>query len=127
MTTSDGYIKYKDGATVTLSPGNNPLYALWKQDVLPSGGVMQWVTDVNGGHIHYIVGGTVLYSNFGDVNLDGKVDADDATLVSQYVNLTTKPDIDLYNADMNRDGKITAVDATIILRFVNGIITSYQL
>ena len=120
-TSSTGYIKYKNGATVTPT-GNLSLYAVWKPNTLPSG-AMQW----NNGHIHYKSGSTDLYRNFGDVNLDGVVNATDATLVSQYAFNTTKPDIDLYNADINRDGVIDSIDSTLITRFVNGIITSYQI
>jgi|GEM_PF-3944828 Listeria/Bacterioides repeat len=120
-TSSTGYIKYKNGATVTPT-GNLSLYAVWKPNTLPSG-AMQW----SNGHIHFVSSNTTLYRNFGDVDLDGFVAANDATLIQQYAFNTTKPDIDLYNADINRDGSIDAIDSTLLLRFVNGIIASYQI
>ena len=53
----------------------------------------------------------------GDLNFDGKVQAEDARLVLRYVakldSLTPKQ---LQVADMDGDGKVSASDARIILR-----------
>lgn len=53
----------------------------------------------------------------GDVNNDGEVDAQDASLVLQYV--AKKIDsIEIENADVNNDGNVDAQDASLILQYV---------
>lgn len=56
----------------------------------------------------------------GDTNGDGKVDAQDASLVLQYVanKIST-----ILNADVNGDGKVDAQDASLILQYVANKIT----
>lgn len=62
----------------------------------------------------------------GDVNLDGKIKADDARLVLRHAaKLETLKDKALKNADMNSDGKVTAADARLILRIVAKIDVPY--
>ncbi len=55
---------------------------------------------------------------YGDVNMDGKVSARDASVVLQYdVKLITElTDKQAIAADVNRDGKINSADAAMILR-----------
>lgn len=64
----------------------------------------------------------------GDVNLDGKVDAKDATQILRKVNLKTSVWTNLEGkgievrdqiADVDKDGKVDAKDATQILRYAN--------
>ena len=58
----------------------------------------------------------------GDVNNDGEVDAQDASLVLQYV--AKKIDsIEIENADVNNDGNVDAQDASLILQYVAKKIT----
>ena len=56
----------------------------------------------------------------GDVNNDGTVDAQDASLVLQYV---AKKIDSIQNADVNDDGTIDAQDASLILQYVAKKIT----
>ena len=56
----------------------------------------------------------------GDTNGDGKVDAQDASLVLQYV---ANKISNILNADVNGDGKVDAQDASLILQYVANKIT----
>ena len=56
----------------------------------------------------------------GDVNNDGEVDAQDASLVLQYV---AKKIDSIENADVNDDGVVDAQDASLILQYVAKKIT----
>lgn len=56
----------------------------------------------------------------GNVNGDGQVDAQDASLVLQYVAKKTDT---IQHADINNDGKIDAQDASLILQYVAKKIT----
>jgi len=59
---------------------------------------------------------------YGDVNLDGKITAADATMVLRYiVGLEELSDIQKRAADVTADGEITAADATMILRYIVGL------
>lgn len=58
---------------------------------------------------------------YGDINLDGKVDIGDATMVLRYVNdLDELTDDELTRADVNCDGFINMVDALLIQGFELG-------
>lgn len=58
----------------------------------------------------------------GDVNLDGKVNTDDATLILKHTLwITHLSGLGYINADVNGDGYINVADATIILKTVLGI------
>lgn len=64
---------------------------------------------------------------WGDVNHDGKVNADDATLVLQErAGIRNTDDFFCYDkADVNGDGKINADDATLILQYRAGLIEKF--
>ena len=63
----------------------------------------------------------------GDINGDGKVSIDDATLIQKYVaEFESFTDVQKAAADTNRDGKITVDDATTIQKFVAEIINSFE-
>ena len=67
---------------------------------------------------------TVTSVKLGDVNLDGGIAADDATLVLQYAaKLATLSEIQRIAADTNRDKGVASDDATIILQYAAKIIT----
>lgn len=51
----------------------------------------------------------------GDVNRDGIVNMEDATLVLQY-DISNVSEIDARNADMNKDGVIDSSDAFLIMK-----------
>jgi len=58
----------------------------------------------------------------GDVNLDGKVDLNDATALFYYVNGLMELNGDSFIAgDINEDGKVDLNDATLLFYFVNGL------
>ena len=56
----------------------------------------------------------------GDVNGDGRVEVDNATLIQEYLVLLAD-DINLEYADLNNDSKITVMDATIVQMIVSGV------
>ena len=56
----------------------------------------------------------------GDINGEGNVDAQDASLILQYVAKKTDT---IQNADINGDGVVDAQDASLILQYVAKIIT----
>lgn len=59
----------------------------------------------------------------GDVNLDGKLNVKDVTLVQKYVarTVTTLSDLAYKQGDVNYDGKLTIKDATKIQQMLAGI------
>ena len=70
--------------------------------------------------------GNIIIIIYGDVDLDGEVSYNDATLVSQYVNnmvqLSTQQ---MVLADVNGDGYVDNDDATLIVSYVNGNINQF--
>lgn len=62
----------------------------------------------------------------GDVNGDGRINADDAVLVLRYaVELTEFNETQKLAADVSKDGRINADDAVLILRFAVNLITEF--
>lgn len=62
----------------------------------------------------------------GNVNGDGKINADDAVLVLRYaVELTEFNETQKLAADVSKDGRINADDAVLILRFAVNLITEF--
>lgn len=66
---------------------------------------------------------TVLPAGFGDVNVDGNVDARDVTLLVNIV--LGKSPFSLMTADLNADGNVDAMDVTTLVSFIleNGTTT----
>lgn len=64
----------------------------------------------------------------GDVNQDGKMDADDLTLLARHVSgiQVITDETALVNADVNEDGKIDAEDLTKLAQCINGLITKWK-
>lgn len=63
----------------------------------------------------------------GDLNDDGRVRANDATLALRgAAGLETLTETQTLAADVNGDGRVRANDATMILRFAAGLITSFD-
>ncbi len=59
----------------------------------------------------------------GNVDLDGKTNAKDATVILKHiVELNTLKDEQLFIADVNGDGTVNAKDATYILKIVVGLV-----
>ncbi|MBR6800190.1 MAG: hypothetical protein IKM61_00360 [Eubacteriaceae bacterium] len=83
------------------------------------------------GHVYIkdqILDAVKLEGLLGDVNLDGKVNAIDATQILCYANNKASVFTEaegalaeylMWAADVNEDGKVNAIDATQILRFCN--------
>ncbi len=64
--------------------------------------------------------------SYGDINGDGYVTNDDATLISQYVALlTTLTDAQKTKADVNGDGTVTISDSLLIAQYAAGIRTTF--
>ena len=62
----------------------------------------------------------------GDVNGDGWVDSDDATMILKYdVGLVEEMELDLSVADVNGDGWVDSDDATMILKYDVGLIEGF--
>ena len=58
-------------------------------------------------------------ANYGDANLDGKVDLTDAVTLNKYLGqVLTLSDVALKNADVNMDQNLTERDTTILMRFI---------
>ncbi len=55
----------------------------------------------------------------GDVNSDGKVDTQDAMLLTRWLNDWTGLTVDTDAADLDRDGEVTVADAMILTRYAN--------
>ncbi|MBV6512001.1 MAG: Ycf48-like protein [Ignavibacteriaceae bacterium] len=65
--------------------------------------------------------------NLGDVDLNGSVQAYDASLVLQHITLPgglPLSPLQKRNANVTTDNTISALDASVILRFITGIVTS---
>lgn len=70
--------------------------------------------------------GAAVEGMLGDVNNDGTVDIQDATVLQRYfAEFTNIGTVNLAVADVNRDGKINIRDVTQIQRFVAGFITAF--
>ena len=58
-------------------------------------------------------------TNYGDVNLDGKVDLVDAIMINKYLaGQITLSEQATKNADVNADGSLGDGDSTILMRFI---------
>ena len=73
------------------------------------------------GDIEYRYDPTIL---MGDVNGDGSVTVQDATVLQKYLaGLVTLSDEQLAVADTNGDGSVTVADATVIQKYLAGLVT----
>ena len=62
----------------------------------------------------------------GDINLDGEVKVDDATLMQKYAcDLTEITALQMEIGDVNGDGKVNVIDSTEVQKYIAGIITSF--
>ena len=68
---------------------------------------------------------TVGAGTLGDVNGDGKVDADDARMILDYETKHLDKTLPLETADVSGDGKIDSDDAVLILQFVKGTLKEF--
>lgn len=120
---ASGSEPYRGGGTLarlyfTVQPGAPSYIPLNFSSALIDNGIAAMDT-VNGSI-------TLLIPNYGDVDLNGSVQAYDASLVLQYVagliplNIQQK-----LNANVTTDPLITGFDASVILRYVTGLITEF--
>lgn len=101
----------------TVAPGASGILPLNFISALIDNGAAP--TDTMNGRI------SLLFPNYGDVDLNTFVQAYDASLVLQYVSsLIGLNDQQRINANVTTDAGITAFDASIILRYITGLITS---
>lgn len=69
---------------------------------------------------------TITKGILGDVNLDGAISVDDATLLQKYISdVVTLNELQIVNADVNRTGKIEIDDATLIQKYIADIISGF--
>ena len=61
---------------------------------------------------------------YGDVNDDGKINSQDASLALRYAAGVVK-ELKTVAADVNADGKVNSQDASLILRYAAGLITQF--
>ena len=54
----------------------------------------------------------------GDVNRDGKITIDDATLIQKYAIELPVDVFDVNAADVNRDGRISILDTTCVQKYL---------
>lgn len=63
---------------------------------------------------------------YGDVNLDGKVDVTDATLLQKYItHKVTLTTTQLYASDVLGDGTVNVKDVTLIQKYLNHMIDTF--
>ena len=70
------------------------------------------------------VEGVVLDYVLGDVNNDGKINSQDASLTLRYAAGLVE-ELKTVAADVNADGKVNSQDASLILRYAAGLITQF--
>lgn len=66
---------------------------------------------------------------YGDVNLDGSITQEDATVIQEYIGkvIPSLTDEQQIAGDVNGDGEITIADSALIVKYVNNIITSFPI
>ena len=109
-----------NGTSVQNSSSNS---FVWTPDRAGTYTLSVKVTDADGktatATTEYVIAGDAPAYELGDVNLDGKVNVADATLLQKYcVRTETFNETQLSVADVNKDGKIDISDATQIQRIV---------
>lgn len=117
-------VVYSDGSSIILDTG----YDVTSYDPSVAGFQQVSVSFMGiSAEFEVEVFGNVLFI-LGDVNLDGKVNALDATQILRYSNNKSsiltgedeyEADLAKFAADVNADDKINALDATQILRYAN--------
>lgn len=83
------------------------------------------ILDDGAAYLDTVNGGvSMLAATYGDVDLNGQVQAYDASLVQQYIlGLLPLNAQQRLNANVTTDAEITSFDASVILRYVVGLIT----
>lgn len=109
-----------NGTSVQNSSSNS---FVWTPDRAGTYTLSVKVTDADGktatATTEYVIAGDAPAYELGDVNLDGKVNVADATLLQKYcVRTETFNETQLSVSDVNKDGKIDISDATQIQRIV---------
>lgn len=78
------------------------------------------------GKPHYCIDVTDARAMMGDVNLDGRIDIMDATMIQRYISQSESLNISQReNADVDRSGSVTIADATTIQKYIAKIIFKF--
>lgn len=124
----DAVLTAQNTISFTVTPASG--YVSLVQYKLGAGGTLTTLT--KGGDGRYLIEAvsddvTIVVTSVlkGDANLNGKVNATDATAVMRYVtDLRTLDELGVLAADANQNGKVNATDATRIMRYATGLIQS---
>ena len=124
----DKTIKLTNPVSFSLKPGENKHFAITKFDCpLPKGFYEVEIVlegDFVWSDVEYYLSPTITsgdykktYPGDGDINMDGKIDINDVTLLQKYLAYMVKlTEIQRFYADVNNDNAVNIIDATIIQR-----------
>lgn len=123
---TQGSIKYID-----QTEGSNVKFTVYPYDLSETGEYRLYVSSTSTGY--KLVASFSVTDNWeeapytlGDVNMDGKIDVIDASVILRYAaNLDTLTDTQKAAADVNRDNTIDVIDASAVLRYAANLIDSF--
>ena len=106
MLLQEGRVAIGKSELVSLAPGQHALRLIFDDGVLD---FMLYVTDSD----------SLPEKHFGDVNLDGVVNIEDATLIQKVsVELLRCSDLHFDLADVNGDGRVSVLDVTCVQKYI---------
>lgn len=123
---TQGSIKYID-----QTEGSSVKFTVYPYDLGETGSYGLYVSSTSTGY--KLVASFSVTDNWeeapytlGDVNMDGKIDVIDASVILRYAaNLDTLTDTQKAAADVNRDNTIDVIDASAVLRYAANLIDSF--
>lgn len=123
---TQGSIKYID-----QTEGSNVKFTVYPYDLSETGSYGLYVSSTSTGYAKVATFGVTdnweeAPYTLGDVNMDGKIDVIDASVILRYAaNLDTLTDTQKAAADVNRDNTIDVIDASAVLRYAANLIDSF--
>ena len=123
---TQGSIKYID-----QTEGSNVKFTVYPYDLSETGEYKLYVSSTSTGYKQVATFGVTdnweeAPYTLGDVNMDGKIDVIDASVILRYAaNLDTLTDTQKAAADVNRDNTIDVIDASAVLRYAANLIDSF--
>lgn len=123
---TQGSIKYID-----QTEGSNVKFTVYPYDLSETGEYRLYVSSTSTGYAKVATFGVTdnweeAPYTLGDVNMDGKIDVIDASVILRYAaNLDTLTDTQKAAADVNRDNTIDVIDASAVLRYAANLIDSF--
>ena len=123
---TQGSIKYID-----QTEGSNVKFTVYPYDLSETGSYGLYVSSTSAGYKQVATFGVTdnweeAPYTLGDVDMDGRITASDASLVLQYVaKQITLTDTQLAAAKVNDGTLLTAADASLILQYVAKVITKF--